>query len=237
MKNILFIFLLINFFSVQNSYSQTIRSTSFENRGICEKDNGVWREFGNGCTDGCAAKVDKYTICTMALTYSCDCGKGRCWEAGTCFSIRDYKKVYSEKQAKNEARLNRLKKARKKEFERNKLSIMNRLSKKSGGKSKSAKNRKKSKHKPVKPAKGPVTNFIVNDDIVENNLPIEKVAPVKQKFKIPSFFLKKQEIDKKNREKDALAKSQKKEEIKDTATESLIKSKIIEGLPQIPLPN
>jgi len=89
------------------SYSalcQTIRFTSFEDRPICEENKGVWREFGNGCADQCHAKFDEFTMCSQALTYACDCGKGRCWDGEMCVLMRDYKKIY-DKEVKEEQKV------------------------------------------------------------------------------------------------------------------------------------
>ena len=89
------------------SYSalcQTIRFTSFDDRPICEENKGVWREFGNGCADQCHAKFDEFTMCSQALTYACDCGKGRCWDGEMCVLMRDYKKIY-DKEVKEEQKI------------------------------------------------------------------------------------------------------------------------------------
>lgn len=83
---------------------QTIRFTSFDDRPICEEIKGVWRQFGNGCADQCHAKFDQFTMCSQALTYACDCGKGRCWDGETCILMRDYKKNY-DKEVKEEQKI------------------------------------------------------------------------------------------------------------------------------------
>ena len=82
--------------------AQSVRHTSFDNRQTCNEHNGIWREFGNGCGDDCISKFDQYEICTNAITYGCDCGKGRCWHDDRCMSIISYKKIFDEESAEKE---------------------------------------------------------------------------------------------------------------------------------------
>ena len=91
MRKFLFIFLFINFIIAQVSLAQTIRHTSFDGRENCQISKGVWREFGNGCVDSCKSKMDRIMICSMAITYGCDCGKESCWDGEICVKINDFK--------------------------------------------------------------------------------------------------------------------------------------------------
>jgi hypothetical protein len=80
--------------------------TTFEDRLICEVENrGVWREFGDVCSDDCNSKFDKLKICDRAIRFSCDCGAGRCWSDKKCLLISDYKKTYEDNLKEEELRL------------------------------------------------------------------------------------------------------------------------------------
>ncbi|MBU6141021.1 MAG: hypothetical protein KGP29_05675 [Proteobacteria bacterium] len=72
------------------------RPTTFDDRGKCEKSEGVWREFGNNCIDECETKLDPYPICTDVVISGCECGKSRCWnsEERSCLAISEFKKTF-----------------------------------------------------------------------------------------------------------------------------------------------
>lgn len=89
----LVIFLLI--FS-KESLGNIGRITSFDNRQQCELNQGVWREFGNGCVDECYAKFDEFGVCTYARTFGCDCGRGKCWNGEECIAVLEYKKIFDD---------------------------------------------------------------------------------------------------------------------------------------------
>jgi hypothetical protein len=89
----LVIFLLI--FS-KESHGDIGRKTSFDNRQQCELNQGVWREFGNGCVDECYAKFDEFGVCTYARTFGCDCGRGKCWNGEECIAVLEYKKIFDD---------------------------------------------------------------------------------------------------------------------------------------------
>ncbi len=95
------------------------RSTTFDDREFCEKDRGVWREFGNSLADNCEAKFDRFAIAAQALTYACDCGKGRCWDNKQCISMLEFKKIYDDRQAQMQKRLDMAKRARREEYREN----------------------------------------------------------------------------------------------------------------------
>lgn len=97
-----FIWLTLFLLTISFANAQSIRPTSFDNRKVCNESNGIWREFGNGCGDDCVSKFDQYEICTNAITYGCDCGKGRCWHDDRCMSIKSYKKIFDEESAEKE---------------------------------------------------------------------------------------------------------------------------------------
>ena len=110
-----------------DSWAQVARSTSFDDRGICEENKGVWREFGNGCVDECNPKFDQFVICTRAITFGCDCGKGRCWSDKGCVAVTQYQKIFEEKQAEEEKLLQEAKARRKAEYESNAAQITDKL--------------------------------------------------------------------------------------------------------------
>jgi hypothetical protein len=248
MKNILLVFLFVILLFPRPLYSQTVRSTTFDNREVCEKDKGVWREFGNGCVGSCVAQLDKYIVCTMALTYGCDCGAGRCWEDGRCVTLEDYKITFDEKQAKKKEDLDRKREARKDDYENNRQIILRKLlAKKKGGSAKD--NTFEVQEKPddglkeYNKGRNPIDVFVDrNQDILQNkknqavstgnNIRTQEVAPAKNKFEVPAFFLKMQE---KEKELEELSKTE--DEKNSDNTNSLPVKEELEGLPQIPLPN
>lgn len=114
------IFLIIFFsFLSASAFAEFGRSTTFDDREFCEKDKGVWREFGNSLADSCEAKFDKFAIAAQALTYACDCGKGRCWDDTKCVVTIDFKKTYDQKQAEMQKKLDAAKRARREEYREN----------------------------------------------------------------------------------------------------------------------
>ncbi len=95
------------------SFAQIGRSTTFDDRPLCESAKGVWRQFGNGCTDSCESKLNEFSICTQAITYGCECGKGRCWDGDTCVTMDDYKIIYEKQQEVEKKKLNEVREERK----------------------------------------------------------------------------------------------------------------------------
>jgi hypothetical protein len=121
---ILICFLLFSFGSrAENS----VVSTTFDDRPICEQQKGVWREYGNGCVDECESKFDQFTICTSAITYGCDCGKGRCWNEKSCVPVAVYKKTFDKKFEEEQKLLQEAKKKRQGEYQENTTTIVNDL--------------------------------------------------------------------------------------------------------------
>lgn len=110
---------LIFFLIANHAFAEFGRSTSFDDREICDRDKGVWREFGNSAGDNCESKMDRFAISAQALTYACDCGKGRCWDAGRCVLMTDYKKTYDERQEKEQKKMAEARKNRQDEYRDN----------------------------------------------------------------------------------------------------------------------
>lgn len=114
------------------SFSQSFRHTSFDDRANCEDEKGTWREYGDSCVDLCEAKLDRFMICASAITYGCQCGKGRCWDGNHCAAMKDYKKNYDEEYAKEQEKLKEARKAREAEYEENSQKILRSLMATSG---------------------------------------------------------------------------------------------------------
>lgn len=126
MKKFFLILFLGTCFSFE-LFAQTARSTSFDDRPTCEEVKGVWRQFGNGCTDDCRSKFDEFTICTQALSYGCDCGKNRCWNGETCVTQKSYKRIFDAEKEKENAKLAEAKKRRRAAAQENQDAIMSKL--------------------------------------------------------------------------------------------------------------
>ncbi len=88
-KNIILLCLLI-FINSNNSYAQSERLEIFEKRAECLKNNGIWREFGNGCADSCESQFSGFIFCSMVIIYGCDCGIDSCYYDNKCISHEKY---------------------------------------------------------------------------------------------------------------------------------------------------
>jgi hypothetical protein len=127
MKRFVKKFLIITFFTSffsQEIFAQSIRFTSFDDRPTCESSKGIWREFGNNCTDGCYQKLDQFAVCGESITYGCDCGKGRCWDGDQCTLLKDYKKAFDKEQEANLEKIEEEKKKRHAEAKLNEQMMM-----------------------------------------------------------------------------------------------------------------
>lgn len=97
MNNAKISFFAVIFFLLALDSFATSHSTTFDNRPVCEEAKGVWREFGNSCTQDCEHIFNQYKICPNSITFGCDCGEGRCWLDNKCVAISEYKITYREK--------------------------------------------------------------------------------------------------------------------------------------------
>lgn len=202
------IFIILSLFFSFEANAQSWRSTSFDDRPVCEEFNGVWRQFGNGCGDGCESKFDQFSICTQSLIFACDCGRGRCWDDGACVPLADYKKAYDIKQAKRQKILNKGKADRKAASDANRRQVIRKL----------------------------LIDLVPKDPNDDNQSqdptdPITQIAAPKQAthkaVEIPPFFLKKQ----------AMLEAERQRKLKEEGGGLSGGSGIPEGLPEIPLPN
>lgn len=192
------------------------RSTTFDDRSICEKSQGVWREYGNICVDECEAKLDQFALCSAATTFGCECGKSRCWndEKKTCVELKDYKKIFLARQKEEKKLAEEAKKKREAEAAENSDSILNNLTEKVGDN----------------------VNKILPETKVEEPKPApEQPAPAGPPSAVVApagptpFYLQQQE----KAQKEEAERKKKEEEAKKTQQAPTIS---VPGLPVIPLP-
>jgi hypothetical protein len=59
-----------------------------QNRHRCEEEGAEYKEFSNGCMDGCEYNRNPESIlCTAMTQQGCDCGPGMCWDGDECEDI------------------------------------------------------------------------------------------------------------------------------------------------------
>jgi hypothetical protein len=75
-----------------------VEKSNNEQKQLCERQKGFWKQFSNGCVDNCISKISKMSMCTMSLTFGCYCGETKCWNESqnSCIEIEDYKKLTSQ---------------------------------------------------------------------------------------------------------------------------------------------
>lgn len=61
--------------------ADTTAADAIDEEQACVDDGGEFIEFSDGCAALCG--TDENSICTQAITESCDCGDGFCWNADT----------------------------------------------------------------------------------------------------------------------------------------------------------
>jgi hypothetical protein len=128
-KTFFFSCLCLIFFSY-NIRAQNTRITTFEDRPLCEQEMGVWRHFGNRCANYCNARFDEFAICAEAVTFSCDCGKNKCWNGEKCILTKDYKKIFEVRKAEEKKILDEKKDKRREAAKENQQLVLNNLIKK-----------------------------------------------------------------------------------------------------------
>ncbi len=233
-KNFAFIFFSLVFFSCQ-VFAQMPRSTSFDDRPICEEAKGVWREFGNGCVDFCHPKFDQFSICTQALTYGCDCGKGRCWDGKTCVSQQSYKEIFDVEQAKEKKLLDEAKEKRKEAARANEEQIMTKLLKMTPDNSAGNSGDQKPQNPIQENSKNSAQASFQPQNKTDQQQPLESASQNQQsqkKIEIPPFFQKKQQAQNTTNQQSQTQTDSKPIEVQGN---SLPKDTFV--LPEIPLPN
>jgi hypothetical protein len=58
-----------------------VGANAIDEEQACLDEGGEFVEFSDGCAALCGTDAD--SICTQAITESCDCGEGFCWNADT----------------------------------------------------------------------------------------------------------------------------------------------------------
>jgi hypothetical protein len=246
MRNFFAIILFFNLFSFE-VLAQTYRETSFEERPNCEAQSGVWREFGNGCVDGCLAKLDSFAVCTQEITNGCDCGKNRCWDGGACVKISDYKTTYDEEKKKEQVVLDKAKKERQGSYKEYQQTALDKISKQVSNSTESAKNvfndnkekvsnfldKDQNKNQPGEQK----SKLVTNNEAQNNNQ--NQANSATADFEVPPFFLQKQK-QLADKAADSAAQSSnaglKNGAITTTNTDKGQAIPILPGLPEIPLP-
>ncbi len=103
----------------QQSFSQSVRFTTFDDRPACEDSKGVWREYGTSCLDWCYPKFDQFSFCSRKVEFGCDCGFNRCWNGDSCVGMAKYQEVYDKKKAEEDKMIAEVREKRKADFEAN----------------------------------------------------------------------------------------------------------------------
>lgn len=207
---VIFITLLALFPVIANS--QSWRRTSFDDRPICEKSQGVWRQFGNSCGDGCYNKFDQFSICAQSIIFSCDCGDNKCWNGSECILKEEYKKIYDVQKMEEQKILDAAKEKRRPQAEANRRQIMKKIfvnlnpPEDKNGKKKGKNNKNNQNNSDPKP----VDQFM---------RPIDNSNSNSQQVEIPPYFLKQQQQQLENQQQQ-----------QNSAPEG------VPGLPQVPLP-
>ena len=116
-------FLLIAIIFFCSAFS---RPTTFDDREVCEKSGGVWRQFGSSCIDGCEAKLNELAVCTPVTLNACQCAKSQCWDDDkkSCVSIKDYKKIFEARLAEEKKLAEEAKKKREEESQQSQAPIL-----------------------------------------------------------------------------------------------------------------
>lgn len=198
-------FLILAIFLVfyLNSAIADDRKTSFSEKPNCEKNDGVWRQFGNSCADNCKSKFDKFLICAQAITYGCDCLNGRCYDEGQCVLTSEYKEKY-DKIKKEESEILELQKAeRKDKFLTNRQIILRKLTTPMGTDGKTVNNKVENNLANNHLQNGQnLINQTINDPNIYNSPnyianPVPTVSPsinIDDNFQVPPFFTQAQDI-------------------------------------------
>lgn len=255
MRKIFLIFLLAFFFSL-DVFAQASRSTSFDDRPICEQSKGVWRQFGNGCVDECRPKLDQFYVCTDSSAYGCDCGKGRCWNGEACMSLQDYKKIFDKEQEEEQKILAEAKQKRKEAAQENEKEMMAKIISQIPATSLTpdpnspiqpnnnlAQFYQDKDAKTPPPAEKPLDTKVVQKDATKTDevpviglpgtiAPSQNTPPAPSgNPKIPPLFLQQQKA-----KEDAAAAAKTPSQTQGT-TQSNTSGSVPPGLPEIPLPN
>lgn len=113
---------LIILATLSATFTSNAKADQYEVRELCEKNHGVWREFGNDCANNCYSTIQKtLPFCVNAITFDCDCSPDRCWDDGECTLIKSYQQKIDQLKTLEEEKLNEDKNAKEKEKSNNKV--------------------------------------------------------------------------------------------------------------------
>jgi hypothetical protein len=211
------------------------RSTTFDDREICEQMSGVWRQFGNSCVDECEAKLNELAVCTRITVSACECGKSRCWsdEEKKCVALLDYKKTYDLRVAEEKKINEEAKKKREVEAAESEQSILNNLTQ-----DKSPNQNNVAVEQQPNPAEVKIQNPAPAPEVT-NVAPVTppaggpSSAVVNNPPPVPPMFL--QQEQEKNKQEEQ-KKQQEEQKTKEKKKDPEVPLTTIPGLPVIPLP-
>jgi len=83
MKQIVKILLIFHilFLNFNYSFAKQQEKQELSSQSRCEQQEGLWKNFGNGCADSCFKYENERVMCTMAFVWACDCGEGSCYDS------------------------------------------------------------------------------------------------------------------------------------------------------------
>jgi hypothetical protein len=240
MRKLFYIIFIFSFFNFE-SLAQNYRETSFDDRPFCEKQKGLWRDFGDSCVDGCLAKLDSLTMCARAITAGCDCGENRCWDGNSCVNLSDYKKIYDAKKAEEQIVLDKAKKEREGARKQYQQSLLDKISGTVSNTTSSAQkiigdafdDTKQAISGGDKPNQNQQNNNIVTQVEPQNQAQInaqKQASSPPMNSEIPPYFLQKQKQQEEAAKKDPLAMDNLEGQALNAAVDSMIPQ-----LPDIPV--
>lgn len=114
--------LIICLFLLLPNSVMAARERLLDDKDVCERYKGVWREFGNGCADNCHDSKTFLGLCAQTIVYACDCGKNKCWDYNRCISNRKFQKMVDDQREKRRLEAERLRMEEELKLERQRLS-------------------------------------------------------------------------------------------------------------------
>jgi hypothetical protein len=90
--------LVIKFFLIFNLFFYSYLPLLFASQDpgkeqkMCLEEGGSWQEFNNACANFCGRSKKDFAVCSQAITMSCLCSKGGCWNGNKCIKISEYLK-------------------------------------------------------------------------------------------------------------------------------------------------
>ncbi|MDA0902030.1 MAG: hypothetical protein O3B09_01290 [Proteobacteria bacterium] len=91
----------ISLILILTSTAFAARERLLDGKDVCERQEGVWREYGNDCADNCQDMQSFLGLCALKVVYACDCGENRCWNKNICVLDEEYQKQVADIIEKN----------------------------------------------------------------------------------------------------------------------------------------